>query len=99
MSYYCTTRPQLLPRTLLPSLNVAVLLATGPVTAQFTMSENDLNNLKLKQNLGTNPANTFIEILPGNMLYDSGATMEWSATSGISAIAASTVSRREKTKS
>ena len=67
-------------------------MATGAVTAQFTMSDNDLNKLKLNQNLGTNPANTFIEVLPGNMLYESGTTMELSAISGISAIAASTVS-------
>ena len=66
------------------------VLATGTVVAQFTMSKNDLNNLKLNQNLVTIPANT-IEILPGNMLYDSGVTIELSAISGISAIAATTV--------
>ena len=60
----------------------------GPVEAMFQLTDEDLNSIKLMQNLGTVASNTFLEISSGNMLYQSGTTTEVSPISGTSAIAA-----------
>ena len=63
----------------------------GPVEAMFQLTDEDLNSIKLMQNLGTVASNTFLEISCGNMLYHSGTTTEVSPISGTSAIATTVI--------
>ena len=66
-------------------------MPVGPVEVTFQLNEEDLNSIKLLQNLGTQPSNTFLEISSGNMLFESGTTTEVSPISGTSAIAATVI--------